>query len=113
MSVHSISSSSRGGLEIHHVSPPFTEMSHDYEEGIVSLSDDIQNKTKENMNFILFILLLSNLWSILLIVIPVQYTIGSDNLYYKYEYMTYQYFVSYVSFSFSLVIVDGMVLMIS
>jgi hypothetical protein len=48
-------------------------------------ADDIQNKTEENILRILWILLISNIYSFLLIILPVQFTIGNDNLYYKYE----------------------------
>jgi hypothetical protein len=48
-------------------------------------ADDIQNKTEENILRILWILLFSNIYSILLIILPVQFTLGNDNLYYKYE----------------------------
>jgi hypothetical protein len=55
------------------------------DEIIPTQADHIQNKTEENILSILCVVALSNIWSIVLVTIPVMVTIGKDDLYYKYE----------------------------
>jgi hypothetical protein len=55
------------------------------DEIIPTQADDIQNKTEENILSILCVVTLSNIWSIILVTIPVFVTIGNDDLYYQYQ----------------------------
>lgn len=77
---------------------PFDNNGEINEDNIPSHVEDIHNKTEENIINILFIITLSNIWTLILVILPVVIEIGSDNLYYKQEYPLLPYFSFFFSF---------------
>ena len=88
-------STSRQNLEFE-VSP-FDNNGEISEDNIPSHVDDIQNKTEENILTILIVITCSNIWSLILITLPVLFTIGTDNLYYKQKFESYSLLLSSLS----------------
>lgn len=62
---------------------PFDNNGEPFDENIPSQVDDIHSKTEDNMIQIFFVITMSNIWSLVLIILPVAVTLGNDNLYYK------------------------------
>jgi hypothetical protein len=84
MSRHSVSTSTHSHKNIEFEISPFD--SGDFpDDTIPTQAEDVRDKTEENILTIFGVITLSNLWSLVLVTIPVMIPLGSDNLYYKQE----------------------------
>jgi hypothetical protein len=65
----------------------FEQSPFEHDEVLPSHADEQRDNTEEHMTTIFLVITASNIWSIVLITIPVLMNVGPNNLYYKHKYV--------------------------